>query len=95
MDDDDQLWTMAATGAAIGAAALAKKVLTKGWVKRTGKVPGNPATSETTWGEALAWAVVSGVVVGIARLAAQRGVAAAFQKGGRGLPAAASEKPTA
>jgi len=93
-DDDDLMWTVASSGAAIAAAMGAKKVLSKGWVKRRGKAPGNPATDETTWGEALAWAVVSGVVVGIVRLIAQRGVAFAFQKKGR-LPAKATEEATA
>ncbi len=95
MDEDDLLWTTTASGAAIGAAMVAKKVLAKGWVKKRGKVPGNPATGETTWNEALVWAVVSGVVVGVVRLLAQRGVAAAFVKAGRGLPAPASTEPTA
>lgn len=95
MDEDDLLWTLAAGGAALGSAALAKKVLTRGWEKRRGTVPGNPATSDTTWNEALAWAVMSGVVVGVVRLLAQRGVAAAFVKAGRGLPAAAGNQATA
>lgn len=94
MEEDDALWTMAASGAALGAAALAKKALTNSWVKRRGKVPGNPATSDTTWNEALVWAVVSGVVMGVVRLLAQRGVAAAFVKSGRGLPTKAGGQPT-
>ena len=94
-DDDDLIWTLATTGAAVGAAALAKKALTKGWVTRTGKVPGNPASSETTWSEALTWAVVSGVVVGVVRLVAQRGVALAFERRRGGLPAKASTSPAA
>ena len=90
MEDDDLLWSMAARGAALGAAALAKKMLTAGWVRRQGKVPGNPATTDTSWNEALAWAVVSGVTVGVVRLLAQRGVAAAFVKSGRTIPGTAS-----
>ena len=78
MQEEDLLWTVAASAAAVAAASLAKKILTVGWVRRQGKVPGNPATSDTTWNEALAWAVVSGVTVGVVRLFAQRGVAAAF-----------------
>lgn len=95
MDEDDLLWSVAASGSAIGAAMVAKKVLGSSWTKRRGSVPGNPATSDTTWGEALAWAVVSGVVVGVVRLMAQRGVAAAFVRAGRGLPDKAAEEPTA
>lgn len=90
MEDDDLLWSMAASAAALGAATMAKKMLTAGWVRRQGKVPGNPATTDTTWNEALVWAVVSGVTVGVVRLLAQRGVAAAFVKSGRPVPSAAS-----
>ncbi|CAN5582228.1 hypothetical protein BH10ACT1_BH10ACT1_28830 [soil metagenome] len=93
--DDDLIWTLATTGAAIAAASVAKKALTKGWVKRRGKVPGNPAGGDTTWSEALAWALVSGIGVGIARLLAQRGVAFAFQKKRGRLPAEANTKATA
>lgn len=94
MEDEDLLWTVAASGAAIGAATLAKKALTKGWVAKRGRIPGNPATTDTTWNEALAWAVLSGVVVGVVRLLAQRGVAAAFVKSGR-VPAKARTEATA
>ncbi len=94
-NDDDLLWTLASSGAAIVAAAGAKKLLTKGWVKRKGKVPGNPASSDTTWSEALTWAVISGVAVGVVRLVAQRGVALAFQQRRGDLPEAAATKPSA
>ncbi len=95
MEEDDLLWSVAASGAAVLAATVAKKALTRGWIARRGKVPGNPATGETTWNEALAWAVVSGVTVGVVRLLAQRGVAAAFVKAGRTLPTAAAESASA
>ncbi|MCU1497415.1 MAG: hypothetical protein JWM47_1368 [Acidimicrobiales bacterium] len=93
--DDDLLWTVATTGAALAAAAVAKKALTKGWVRSRGKVPGNPAGSDTTWREAVAWALVSGIGVGLARLVAQRGVAAAFERFRGGLPTQADTEATA
>lgn len=95
MDNDDLLWTVSASVAAVGAAALAKKALGKGWIRSRGKVPGNPATGDTSWNEAMVWAVVSGVVVGVSRLLAQRGVAAIFANRKGGLPDKASESPTA
>jgi hypothetical protein len=95
VDDDDLTWTVTAGLAAVGAAALTKKVLTKGWVRSRGKVPGNPATSDTSWNEAMAWAVLSGVAVGVTRLLAQRGVAAVFASRRGGVPDKASESPTA
>jgi hypothetical protein len=95
VDEDDLLWTVATGAAALGAATLAKKVLTKGWTARRGKAPGNPAAGDTTWGEAVTWAVLSGVVVGVVRLVAERGVAAAFRARKGSLPSAASEQPPA
>lgn len=95
MDDDDMMWTAAASVAAIGAAQVARKLLTKTWEAKRGRVPGNPATDDTTWSEALVWAVVSGVTIGVVRLMAQRGVALAFEKKRGGLPAAAAENATA
>lgn len=95
MDDEDVMWTAAASVAALAGAQLARKALTKAWVRKRGAVPGNPATDDTTWGEALMWAVVSGVGVGVARLMAQRGVAFAFEKKRGSLPTAASDHATA
>ena len=95
MDDEDVMWTAAASVAALAGAQVARKVLTKVWVRKRGAVPGNPATDDTSWGEALVWAVVSGVGVGVARLVAQRGVALAFEKQRGSIPAAAAEQPTA
>lgn len=94
-DDDDLMWTVATTGAAVAAAAMTKKLMAKGWTARTGKAPGNPAAGDTTWSEALTWAVLSGVVLGVVRLLAQRGVAGIFEKRRGGLPAKASTEPAA
>lgn len=95
MDDDDKMWAMAATVASLAAANLAKKTLSKSWIKRRGKVPGNPATDDTTWNEALVWAVVSGVTVGVVRLLAQRGVAYAFEAKRGSIPDKAATEPSA
>ena len=91
VDEEDKVWAIAATLASLGAAKLTKNLLSKSWEKRRGSVPGNPATDDTTWNEALVWAVVSGVAVGVVRLLAQRGVAFAFEKSGSGLPAKAGD----
>ena len=79
----------------LAGAQLAKKVIGNAWTRKRGAVPGNPATDDTSWGEAVAWAVVSGVGVGVARLLAQRGVALAFEKKRGSIPTAAAEQPTA
>lgn len=49
--------------------------------------PENPASPSTTWSDALAWAAVSGIGLGVARLVAQRGAAAAWQASTETLPA--------
>lgn len=95
MDEDDVMWTAAASVAALAGAQVARKALAKAWVRKRGAVPGNPATDDTTWSEALMWAVVSGVGVGVARLLAQRGVAFAFERQRGTVPAVASERSSA
>ena len=77
--ENDPIWNMAASVAAVTATAVAMKVMRRGWVRARGAVPGNPAKGESSWGEATAWAVSTGVVIGVARLAAERGVAAYFE----------------
>ena len=78
--ENDPIWNLAASVAAVAATGLAMKVMTKVWTRARGSVPGNPAKGESSWGEATAWAVASGVVIGVVRLAAQRGVAAYFEE---------------
>lgn len=95
MDEEDVMWTAAASVAALAGAQVARKLMTSAWERKRGAVPGNPASDDTTWTEALMWAVLSGVGVGVARLVAQRGVAFAFEKKRGGLPTAAVAKPPA
>ena len=96
MSDQDAEWTMAASVAAVAAATVARKLLVKGWTKKTGHVPGIGSSVEIPWTEALTWAVVSGVVVGVTRLVVERGVVSALGGGGgstpSGAPAPASER---
>ena len=80
MDDDDKVWTAAAGIAALGAAQLTRQWIDKAWVKRRGKAPGNPLTDDTPWSEAIVFAAVTGVALGVVRLLAQRGVVAAHDR---------------
>ncbi len=81
--DDDVIRTAVAGGAALLAATGARKALARSWTARRGAVPGSPEANDTNWAEAVLWAVVSGVVVGVVRLVAQRGAEAAFARMGR------------
>jgi Protein of unknown function (DUF4235) len=60
--------------AAFAAAFIARKVLTFGWTKVTGKEPPSEQDPDVGWGEALGWAVVIGVGIQAARMVATRTV---------------------
>src|SRR4051794_9359103 len=66
---------------------LARKLLTIVWKLASGKEPPeNPAHPTVTWPEAAGWAVASGAVAGLARLAAQKKVADSFHRAARDTP---------
>ncbi|HVS68216.1 MAG TPA: DUF4235 domain-containing protein [Mycobacteriales bacterium] len=74
----------------IGAAAttaVARKVLSKGWTKTTGKEPpADPAHPDVRWREAVTWAAASAAVMAVARVVAQRRVAATWRRASGTLP---------
>jgi len=73
-DSSDSAGTRAmAALAAVAAAWVARKVITFGWTKVTGKEPpGNPEDPHVGVAEALSWAVILGVSIESARLLATR-----------------------
>lgn len=82
-----KLWTVLSLVSALGAAAVAKKALDTGWRAATGKhPPANPADPDVAVGEAVAWAIVSGTFVALARMLAQRRAAAYYAKSAGHLP---------
>jgi hypothetical protein len=88
---DDQSGTLGykvlATLSAVLGAFVARKLLTFVWEKATGhQPPANPEHPSVTWPEAVAWAGLSGAVVGVARLIAQRRVAATWNRPTGSLP---------
>jgi len=86
--DGSKVWTAFSVVSALGAAALAKKATDKVWQVATGKKPPeNPADPDVHIWEAVAWAVVSGTAVGIARMLAQRRAASYYVKSTGHLPA--------
>jgi hypothetical protein len=75
------MWKGVATLAAVGAAIAARNATSAVWRKRTGHdPPTNPADPDTSWGEAVAWTLVTGALVGVARLVARRGAASLWAK---------------
>jgi len=58
----------------LAATIITKKILDGTWRATTGKTPPtDPKDPELTWKEAVAWALLSGAVVGVAQLVAARG----------------------
>jgi thiazole synthase ThiGH ThiG subunit len=82
-----KLWTVFSLVSALGAAAVAKKALDSGWKAATGKrPPENPADPDVQMGEAIAWAVISGTLVALARMLAQRRAADYYRRSAGHLP---------
>jgi hypothetical protein len=79
--DEDKVWNAVASGAAIGAVVVSKPVLERTWrlVFRSDP-PGNPAHHDVAWREALLWALITGALVGVIRLVAQRAAAGAWHR---------------
>ncbi|QZY27844.1 DUF4235 domain-containing protein [Nocardioides coralli] len=82
-----KVWTLMSMVSVLGAATVSKKVLTTGWKKATGKTPPqNPADPDVAVREAVAWAAVSGALIGLARMFAARRAAGYYQKSTGHLP---------
>jgi hypothetical protein len=83
----DNTWKILGTGSAVLTGIAAKKVLTTAWTKGTGHPPpANPESPDTSWGEALVWALATGAVVGVARMLASRKAAEFYRRSAGHLP---------
>ncbi len=82
-------WRIIGTGSAVLAAAAAHKGLSAGWKLATGNEPPTiPEDPETSWSEAIVWAILSGAALGLARLVATRGAARYYMQSTGELPKA-------
>lgn len=80
-------WKVVGVATGLAAAKATRKAMDVGWSKtRGGEPPRNPASRETDWSEAVAWAVASGIALGLARLLAARGTAKLWEKATGSLP---------
>jgi hypothetical protein len=90
MSDDEQGGTgykILAVLASFLGAMLARKGVAAAWKLVSGnEPPANPEHPDVTWGEAAAWAVISGAVVGLARMVAQKRVASTWHHATGSLP---------
>ena len=87
MASGSKVWSAYALGATLVAGLAARKAMTTSWKIATGKnPPANPAHPDVSIGEAVAWASVSGVAVGLARMFASRKAATYYRKSTGHLP---------
>jgi len=85
--DSSKIWSAFSLVSAVAAAALAKKAADATWKVTTGKKPPeNPADPDVDIWEAVSWAVVSGMLVGLARMLAQRRAASYYTRSTGHLP---------
>jgi hypothetical protein len=83
------VWKVLGTGSAVLAATFAEKGLKTVWRTATGTEPPTvPEDPDTNWTEAVTWALLSGAVIGLARLAATRRAAAYYKRSTGELPKA-------
>ena len=82
-------WRILALVAAGAAAWAGRRATTLIWTRISDSdEPSDPARRDTSWGEAIGWAVLAGAVATTARVLAQRGAAQAWE-------AATGESPPA
>ena len=82
-----QAWSLVGGLSAAGSGIAVKRVLHKSWRAVTGnEPPANPEHPRTTWPEAIAYAMLSGALVGLARLVARKTAANVWQRRTGALP---------
>jgi hypothetical protein len=82
-------WKVLGAGSAVVAATIAEKGLRAVWRAVTGTEPPRvPEDPDSSWAEAVSWALLSGAVIGLARLAATRRAAAYYRRSTGELPEA-------
>lgn len=80
-------YTVMGLAATVGATMIARKVMSATWKLSTGKQPpSNPEHPDVSIAEATAWAVASGVAVGVARMLATRKAAEYYRRSTGHLP---------
>jgi hypothetical protein len=83
----DRVWTAFSLVAGLGAAALTRKLLDQSWRAAAGKnPPENPADPDVGFGEAVMWSVLTGALVALARMVAQRRAASYYARSTGHLP---------
>jgi hypothetical protein len=82
-----KVWTVFSTVSAVGAAAVARKGLDRGWrIATRRKPPANPADPDVALWEAVVWSAATGAAVALARMFAQRRAAGYYVRSAGHLP---------
>jgi hypothetical protein len=77
---EKNVWTGIAVGSAILAGVAVRSALKTAWRQTTGEPPPlNPAHPDTSWKQGLLWTAALGAAVGVSRMLARRGAAAAWE----------------
>lgn len=83
-----KMWSLMGLAATVGATIAARRAMVVSWKLATGKKPpSNPEHPDVSLAEAIAWAAVSGVAVGLARMLASRKAANYYRRSTGHLPA--------
>lgn len=81
------MWKVLSVAAALGASVVARKVTDGTWKFVSGKEsPNNPEDPDIDFKEALAFALLSGAVVGLSRMLANRQATKVYTKAAGHLP---------
>lgn len=87
MTTGSKIWTVYGLAATTVASILAHRALVAAWTASTGKPPPpNPAHPDVSLGEAVAWAALSGVGLGLARMISSRKAADYYRRTTGHLP---------
>ena len=80
VEKEPGLYKLLGLGLAVPTGIVVKKLADTAWEKVRGyPPPKNPAAPGVDWPEAIAWAAVSGALMGVGRLVAARGATSAYQ----------------
>lgn len=86
-EGSSKIWSAFSVAAGLTAVALAKKAVDTSWTVATGKKPPeNPADPDVDLPEAVAFALVTGMAIGLARMLAQRRAASYYFRSTGHLP---------
>jgi thiazole synthase ThiGH ThiG subunit len=85
--DSSKVWSVMSLAAGVGAAAVARQALNRGWKAAARKEPpANPADPDVGIAEAVVWASVTGAAIALARMLAQRKAAHYYTRSTGHLP---------